>query len=197
MPYLLNALSMLIQVAFGAIATLFLVRLLAEATRADFHNPLSQFIYRYTNPVLAPVRRILPNWRRINIAALLVVWLALLIERVVTLALGGAVLAVPGVLIVSLADLLDFVLLFYIIVIFGWSLLTMLSADPYQPIVRLAGTIVQPLLRPLRGKLVVGSIDFSPTVVVIVLFLARMLIVAPLLDLGLSVGIGEHLARPR
>ncbi|RDS85401.1 YggT family protein [Dyella psychrodurans] len=184
MPYLLNALSMLIQVAFGAIATLFLVRLLAEATRVDFHNPLSQFIYRYTNPVLAPIRRVLPNWRRINLAALLIVWLTMLLERVVIYGLAGYMPALPGLLVASLADLLDFVLLFYIIVIFGWSLLTMLSADPHQPVVRLAGTIVQPLLRPLRGKLVVGNIDFSPTVVVIILLLARMLLVAPLFDLG-------------
>jgi hypothetical protein len=42
MPYLLNALSMLVQVVFGAIATLFLCRVAAEATRADFHNPLYQ-----------------------------------------------------------------------------------------------------------------------------------------------------------
>jgi YggT family protein len=184
MSYLLNALSMLVQVAFSAIATLFLVRLAAEATRADFHNPLSQFIYRYTNPVLAPIRRVLPNWRRINLAALLVVWLALLIERLVIFLLAGFMPVVPGLLLLSLADLLDFVLLFYIIVIFGWSLLTMLSVDPYHPIIRLAGAIVEPVLRPLRGRMVVGSIDFSPTVAVIVLLLARILITAPLFDLG-------------
>ncbi len=184
MPYLLSALSMLIQVAFGAIATLFLLRLLAEANRADFHNPLSQFIYRYTNPVLAPIRRVLPNWRRINLADLLIVWLTVLVERLVIFGLAGFWPAPLGLLVLSLADLLDFVLLFYIIVIFGWSLLTMLSADPHQPLIRLAGTIVQPVLRPLRGKLVVANIDFSPTVVVIVLLLARLLLVAPLFDLG-------------
>lgn len=184
MSYLLNAFSMLIQVAFGAIATLFMFRLLAEANRADFHNPLSQFIYRYTNPVVAPIRRVLPNWRRINLAALLIVWLTLLIERATVLALVGFIPSWPGLLILSLADLLDFVLLFYIVVIFGWSLLSMFSADPHHPLIRLAGAIVQPLLRPLRGKLVVASIDFSPTVVVIVLLLARMLIVAPLFDFG-------------
>jgi YggT family protein len=184
MPYLLNALSMLVQVVFGAIATLFLCRVAAEATRADFHNPLSQFIYRYTNPVLAPVRRILPNWRRINLAALLVVWLTFLIERLVISALAGFLPSPLGLLVLSLADLLDFVLLFYIVLIFGWSILSMLSVDPYQPLMRLAGAIVQPLLRPLRGKLTVGSIDFSPTVVVIALLLARILVAAPLFDLG-------------
>lgn len=190
MSYLLNALSMLIQVAFGAIATLFLCRLLAEATRADFHNPLSQFIYRYTNPILAPIRKVLPNWRRINLAALLMVWLTLLVERLLTFVLGGFMPSVPGLLVLSLADLLDFVLLFYIIVIFGWSLMTMLSVDPYQPLMRLAGVMVEPVLRPLRGKMTVGVIDFSPTVVVIVLLLARMLIAAPLYDLGVRLAQG-------
>lgn len=190
MSYLLNALSMLVQVAFGAVATLFLFRVLAEANRADFHNPLSQFIYRYTNPVLAPIRRVLPNWRRINIAALVIIWLTLLIERLLIFLLAGFMPLLPGLLLLSLADLLDFVLLFYIVVIFAWSLLSMLSVDPHQPLIRLAGAIVQPVLRPLRGKLVVANIDFSPTVVVIVLLLARILLVAPIFDIGLRLAQG-------
>ncbi len=140
------------------------------------------------------MRRILPNWRRINLAALLIVWLAVLLERVAISGLAlilGLVSSMPtlsGLLILSFADLLDFVLLFYLIVIFGWSLLSMLSADPHQPLIRLAGAIVQPLLRPLRGKLVLGNIDFSPAVVMIVLLLARLLLVAPLLSLGVRLG---------
>ena len=63
---MLNALSMLIELAFDAAVTLLLLRVAAEASRADFNNPLSQFVYRYTNPVLAPIRRVLPNWRRIS-----------------------------------------------------------------------------------------------------------------------------------
>jgi YggT family protein len=186
MSYLLNTFSWLIQLAFGAIATLFLVRLAAEATRADFHNPLSQFVYRYTNPVLAPIRRVLPNWRRFNLAALLVLWLIFVVERLVLFALAGFMPNWAGLLVIALADLLDFVLLFYIVVIFGWSLLSMFAPDPYHPLMRLASTIVEPLMRPLRGKLVVGSIDFAPTVVVIVLIVARLLIAQPLYDFGIS-----------
>jgi uncharacterized protein YggT (Ycf19 family) len=54
MSYLLNALAMLIGLAFDAAVALLLLRVLCEACRADFNNPLSQFVYRYTNPVLAP-----------------------------------------------------------------------------------------------------------------------------------------------
>src|SRR5699024_6954075 len=76
MPYFANALQLLIKVAFDAVLVLFLLRLFAEYWRADFHNPVSQFIYRYSNPVLVPVRRVIPNWRRLNLAALAIAWVA-------------------------------------------------------------------------------------------------------------------------
>jgi YggT family protein len=186
MSDLLNTLSWLIQVAFGAVAPLVLVRLLAEANRAEFHNPLSQFVYRYTNPVLAPIRRVLPNWRRVNLAAALVLWVIFMLERLLLFALFGVVPGVLGLRWIALGVVLDFVMLFYIVVIFGWSLLSMFAPDPYHPLIRLAGAIVEPLLRPLRGKLVLGSIDFSPTVVVIVLILAQRLVAQPLFDFGVS-----------
>ncbi|MBP1474625.1 YggT family protein [Frateuria sp. MAH-13] len=184
MIYLLNALSLLLEIAFDVIATLFVLRLLAEAGRADFRNPISQFVYRYTNPVLAPIRRVLPNWRRLNLAALLVCYLVMLIKRVVLFALVGTLPHVAGLLVLALADLLDFVLLFYLVLVFGWSLLSMFAADTYHPVLRLVEGIVDPLLKPLRGKLVVGMLDFSPAVVMIGLLLARILIAAPLFDWG-------------
>jgi YggT family protein len=182
--YLLNALSLLIELAFNAAVTLLLLRVLAEACRADFHNPLSQFVYRYTNPALAPVRRVIPNWRRINLAALLLAWLAMLLKRWVLFAVMGIMPGVAGLLVLSLAELLDFALMFYLILVFAWSLLSMFAVDQRHPVLRLLDAIVAPLMRPLRGRLVVGMIDFSPMAVMIVLLLARMLIAAPLLDLG-------------
>ena len=184
MSYLLNALSLLIELAFNAAVTLLLLRVLAEACRADFHNPLSQFVYRYTNPVLAPIRRVIPNWRRVNLAALLLAWLAMLLKRWVLFAVMGIMPGVAGLLILALAELLDFALMFYLILVFAWSLLSMFAVDQRHPVLRLLDAIVAPLMRPLRGRLVVGMIDFAPMAVMIALLLARVLIAAPLLDLG-------------
>lgn len=189
MSYLINALSLLIELAFDLVVTLLLLRVLAEACRADFNNPLSQFIYRSTNPVLVRLRRVIPNWRRINIAALLLAWLAMLIKRVILFGLVGVFPHPLGLLVLSLADLIDFALLLYIILIFGWSLMSMFSRDPSQPALRLLGSMVDPLMRPLRGRLTLGQIDFSPMVVLIGLMLARILIAAPLLDLGMRLSV--------
>lgn len=190
MSYLLNALSMLIELAFDAVVTLLLLRVAAEACRADFHNPLSQFVYRTTNPVLAPIRRVLPNWRRINLAALLLAWLAMLLKRLLLFALLGAMPRLPGLIVLALAELLDFVLLFYLVLIFGWSLLSMFAVDRRHPLLQLAGSIVAPLLRPLHGRLIVGQMDFAPMAVMIALLLARLLVAAPLLDLGARLALG-------
>jgi YggT family protein len=188
--YLLNAVSLLIELAFDAVITLLVVRLLAEACRADFNNPLSQFVYRATNPAIAPLRRVLPNWRRINLAVLLLAWLTMLLKRLVLFLILGVLPHVLGLVVLAFAELLDFLLLFYLVLIFAWSLMSMLAVDRRQPVLRMAGSMVEPLLRPLRGRLTVGTIDFSPTVVMVILLLARMLLAAPLLDLGTRLALG-------
>ena len=191
MTYLLNALSLLIELAFNLLATLFVLRVLAEAARADFHNPISQFLYRATNPVLAPIRRVIPNWRRINLAAVLLAWLVMVLKNALLFVLLGAAPNAAGLLVLGLADLIDFVLVFYLVLIFGWSLMSMLQVDSRQPALRLAGAIVEPLLRPLRGRLTVGMLDCSPMAVMLVIVLARILIAAPLMDLGKALTLGQ------
>lgn len=190
MSYLVNALSFLVDLAFSAASVLFVLRLLAEASRADFHNPLSQFIYRSTNPILAPVRRILPNWRRINIAALLMVWLLMLVKNIVLFALQNRFPHIAGLLLLSVAQTLDFIAMFYVVLIFLWSLMSLFQVETHHPVYRLASSLVEPLLRPLRGKLTAGGLDFAPWVVMIVLILARMLLVSPLADFGARLALG-------
>nr|WP_279236950.1 YggT family protein [Dyella sp. RRB7] len=187
---MVNALSFLLELAFGAAAALFVLRLLAEASRADFHNPLSQFVYRTTNPILAPIRRLIPNWRRVNVSALLLVWLIMLLKRVALFALLGIFPHVLGLLVLSIADTLDFIAMFYVVLIFIWSLMSLFQVDTYHPVYRLAGSLVDPLLRPLRGRLVAGGLDFAPWAVMIVLILARLLLVSPLADLGARLALG-------
>lgn len=190
MSYVANAAGLLISLICSAVVIVLLLRVAAEACRADFHNPLSQFVYRYTNPVLAPIRRLLPNWRRINLAALLLAWLVMMVKRLALFGLFGVWPHPLGLVVLGLAELLDFALLFYLVLIFGWSLLSMFSTDRRHPLLQLAGTLVAPLLRPLRGRLIAGQIDFAPMVIMLGLLLARLLIAAPLIDLGARLAIG-------
>ena len=53
----------------------------------------------------------------------------MLLKRLLLFALLGAMPRPLGLIVLSLAELLDFVLLFYLVLIFGWSLLSMFAVD--------------------------------------------------------------------
>ncbi|MGN6090817.1 MAG: YggT family protein [Luteibacter jiangsuensis] len=190
MNYLTNAGALILQFAFGAVVTLFVLRLLAEACRADFHNPICQFLYRFTNPVLRPLRKALPNVRRVNTAALLIVLALECLKMLLLAALAGVTPSPLGILVAGIAETLDFFLLTWIVLVFVWSLMSMLSTDRYHPVARLVSSLAEPLVRPLRGRLTIGGLDFSPTAVLLGLFLARILIVQPLSDWGMRLLLG-------
>lgn len=190
MPYFANAAALLIQFAFGAIVVLLLLRLLAEAARADFYNPLCQFLYRTTNPVLTPLRRVIPTVRRINLAALLLAWLAEVLKNALLYGMIGLRASVPGLALLGFADLLDFLAVLYLLMIFAWALLSFVSLDARHPLIPLLGRLVEPVLRPLRRVLPApGGLDLSPALAILILLLLRLLIVAPLLDLGHALSI--------
>ncbi|MGF6495818.1 YggT family protein [Luteibacter sp. 621] len=184
MNYLTNAGGLLLNVIFGALVALFVLRLLAEANRADFNNPICQFLYRLTNPVVRPLRKALPSVRRINLAALLIALVIECVKVLLIVLLAGLPVSVLGILVMGLAELLDFFLLTWIVVVFVWSLMSMLSTDRYHPVARFVTALAEPLVRPLRGRMTIGGLDFSPTIVLLGLFLARILIAQPLQDLG-------------
>jgi YggT family protein len=188
--YLTNAGALILQFAFGALVTLFVLRLLAEAHRADFHNPICQFLYRFTNPAVRPLRKVLPPVRRINTAALVIVLVLECLKVVLIVALAGIAPAPLGILVAGVAETLDFFLLTWIVLVFVWSLMSMLSTDRYHPVARLVSSLAEPLVRPLRGKLTIGGLDFSPTAVLLGLFLARILIAQPLSDWGTRLLLG-------
>ncbi|NII12000.1 YggT family protein [Oleiagrimonas sp. C23AA] len=191
MSYLANAGQLLVGFIFSALIGLFVFRLLAEACRADFHNPLSQFLYRTTNPVLAPVRRAIPNWRRVNLAALLVAWVLQMLEIALNFALMGAAPAIGGLLLLGVAELADFIALVYLVLVFAWALMSMLGTSPVHPVARLLTCMVEPAVRPVRRRMPsLGGLDFSPAVVMLLLALARILLIQPLIDLGTRLALG-------
>lgn len=186
MIYIANALSLLIQFAFGCAVALFVFRVLAEAARADFYNPICQFLYRATNPVLTPIRRVVPTWRRINLAGLLIAWLLEVVKGFLLRFVSPAYWASnTGVLLIAFADLLNFFVIVYLVMIFAWALLSYVNVDARNPVVPLLGKIVEPILKPFRRVLpLLGGFDLSPVLAILVLLLVQTVFVAWLLDLG-------------
>lgn len=186
MIYLANALTLLIQFLFGAVVALFAFRLLAEATRADFYNPICQFLYRATNPILTPLRPVIPTLRRINLAALLIIWILEVAKNfLLRFVTPGFWSSNVGTLVLGAADVLNFFAIAYLVMIFAWALLSYVNVDPRNALVPLLGKIVAPVLKPFRKVLpLIGGFDFSPALAILVVLLFETVAVAWLMDLG-------------
>ena len=87
--YLTNPASFLIEVIIGLYALIVMLRFMLQWVRADFYNPVSQFIVKATAPALNPVRRIIPGLGGIDVAALLLVWVILTIKLILLFTLQG------------------------------------------------------------------------------------------------------------
>jgi YggT family protein len=185
--YLDNAGLFLVQTLFGLYILAVLLRFLLQWVRADFYNPLVQFLVKLTNPLLLPLRRLIPGFRSLDMAAVVLMLGLQVVELLVLAWLRGQGVNLPGLVVLAVAELLGLLLtvLFWAIII--QAVLSWFNPDFRQPVVRLLEQLTKPLLRPARRLLPpIAGLDLSPLLVLLVLQLCRMLLLAPLQDLGFT-----------
>lgn len=186
MGYLANAGALLVELIFGLAVTLFVLRVLLQLVGASFYNPVSQFIYKASNPVTTPLRKLLRPIGRFDLAAALVAWVLECVKVVLLFLLVGIAPAFLGVLVLGFAELLGFVLtLYFWLILIGVVLSFVGGGAASHPVVPLIAQLTAPVLRPFRRMLPdMGGFDLSPLFATVALLLARLLIAAPLRDFG-------------
>tara|TARA_R110001592_G_scaffold7583_2_gene42261 strand:- start:6450 stop:7013 length:564 start_codon:yes stop_codon:yes gene_type:complete len=148
-----------------------LLRFILQLSRADFYNPVSQFIVKATNPLLIPLRRIIPSIGGIDTASIV---LAILFQTLVItlkmLVLSGGVANPVFLIALSVVMVLDVLLKVYF-----WALIIMIVASwvapgSGNPALVLINQIVEPLMKPFRKMLpAMGGLDLSPILVFLVI----------------------------
>lgn len=187
-PYITNAAQFLVATLFGLYILAVMLRFLLQLVRADFYNPVSQFLVRATNPPLQPLRRVIPGWGGVDVAAIVLLVALQMVELAVLAGLDPrpvSVPALPGLFVLSVAELLRLLLNIYFVTILIQVVLSWINPGAYNPAVHLLTQLNEPVMRPARRMLPpMGGLDLSPIVVLIALQLARILLVAPLTDLA-------------
>lgn len=90
-----------------------------------------------------------------------------------------------GNLLEAVATVLNFLLTAYMWIVIIAALLSWVNPDPYNPIVRFLYGATEPVLRPIRRRLPMTGIDFSPLIVIAVIYFLKIFVVRTLLDLSL------------
>ena len=94
---------------------------------------------------------------------------------------------VVGYFILGIAQVLEIVFTFYLFVILGRVIVSWVSIDPYNPIVRFLVAATEPVLYPIRRRLpVLGGIDFSPFILMLAIIFLKSFLIQSLLRIGAS-----------
>ena len=184
-PYLGNAASFLISVIFGFLVLAALLRLILAWVRADFYNPISQFVVKITNWAVLPLRRMIPAIGKLDAGTLVFLLLAQIIELALIALVSGYGINPLGLPIWALGELLGLTITVFVVSIFIEIILSWISPGNYNSMTDVMMRLNQPLLNPVRRLMPdTGGFDLSPMVVLVGLQLLKMLIVAPIIDIG-------------
>jgi len=172
----------LISTVFDIFAFIVMLRFIMQYTRASFSNPVGDLIVKATNPFLKPLRKIVPGIGGHDIAALVLVFLILLLKYFLLFSLGaagpgvgagamflgGTLLALKGVLVTAIDVFLITIL---VRVILSWV----------QPgghaLSGLLESVTSPVLGPI-GKLIppFNGLDLSPLVAMLILYFIKIVL---------------------
>jgi len=195
--YLISPLMLVINTLFDLYILLVLLRFLLQMLRADFYNPVSQFIVKLTTYPLKMLRRVIPSVGGQDTAAI-VLCLVLIYGKFVLLRLlsipavqiGGVMAPLTGVsyaglLVFCIADLIALILTVFLVAVIIQVILSWISPGQYNPVIGLVHKLSDPVLKPIR-KLIpaLGGLDLSPLFATLLLLVAKMLIVPPIVYLG-------------
>lgn len=147
----------------------YILRFLLQWARADFHNPLSQFILRITDPVLRPLRRVVPGWRGIDLSPLIALLLLQLVVTAVLIFMAtGAAINLGMLLYYAVLRIIVGTIRLYFVAILVHVILSWVSPGHWNPLVSVLHSLTGPVLRPVRRILPpIGGLDLSPLFVLI------------------------------
>ncbi|HEU4625984.1 MAG TPA: YggT family protein [Steroidobacteraceae bacterium] len=164
----MNALLFIVQTLLSLTVFVFLLRLLLQWSRADFRNQIAQAVVRITNPVILPLRRVLPPIGKVDTASVVAVILIAAIEEVILYSLAAGSLTYfgywPQTLLAGVViRIVDITLTTYLYAIFIYALLSMVAPGGYSPMQSILASLCEPVLRPFRRIIPpIGGLDLSP-----------------------------------
>ncbi|OEF27745.1 YggT family protein [Vibrio rumoiensis] len=173
----MNSLNFLVSTVFDLYIMVVILRVWLQMARADFYNPFSQFVVKATQPIVGPLRRVIPSIGNIDLATILFAYV-LSVLKFITLILisNGQLVFDMTFLIWGGLSLLKAIggLLFWILLmraILSWV------SQGRSPVEFVMVQLTEPLLAPIRKILpAMGGFDLSVLVLFLILQFANFLI---------------------
>ena len=178
----------LVQTLLSLYLVTMLLRFLLQLVRADFYNPISQFIVKVTNPLVIPLRRVIPGLGGIDVSSLLLALLLQLAAIVALLLINGlSALGILPLLAWSVLGVLGLLVNMYFFALLAMIILSWVAAGSRHPAIYLLYQITEPVMAPFRKVLPpMGGLDLSPILVFVLINIIQIAL------RHLAQGVGLH-----
>ena len=175
--YLTNPLEFIITTLFSLYILAVMLRFLLGVVRADFYNPISQFLVRITNPLLVPLRKVVPAMGKVDVAAIfLMLVLQILLLFIIVMLRGTGVQILP-LLLTAVGELVLLMINVFLVAIIVQVIISWINPGSYNPVNSLLHSLTSPVLRPFQRIFPpLSGIDLSPLFALIALQVLKMLI---------------------
>ncbi|WP_076418329.1 YggT family protein [Colwellia sp. UCD-KL20] len=157
----MQAINFLLDFAFDTILMILIVRVWLQLVRADFYNPLSQFVVKVSNPLVIPFRKIIPGFGGVDVATIVLAFIVASLKFVLIPLINGAGINIVSALILGALYLIKQtgILLFIIMLIMALMSWVVQGYNPTQVIFQ---QLTDPVLRPIRNIVpIIGGLDLS------------------------------------
>jgi len=192
----LGSLGFLLGTLLNLYAMVVALRFVMQAVRADYYNPIAQFVVKATDPLLVPLRRVVPSVKGLDTASLLLAFAVLTLKLLAFKVLGleaapafgrvidPALFGAPALVYLAVVDLVHLLFNIFIFAIFIQALMSWLPNGGNNPAAGLLERITAPVLSPVRKVIPpLGGLDLSALAALIGLYAVRLFVVGVLLGL--------------
>ena len=166
-----NVLQFLITFILGFYAYAVLMRFFMQIVKADFYNPLSQALMKFTNPFVLRLRKFIPGLFNLDIASLFLVYLVFVVQNALLSLIYQSGFSSLYIFVMPIINTLFAILNLYIYLIIIRALSSWFTQGNYNPLLIAVNQLTEPLLYRVRKIIKPASgIDFSPMALLIILF---------------------------
>lgn len=163
-----DILSFLLEVIAGLVSGACLLRMYMQAQRIPFSNPIGQLVFALSDWLVMPLRKVIKPSGKYDMSSLAGAILIQVLHYLILWALSGASSSIVMVPALAVFGLLRMVLTGFVGLMIAYAIFSWVA--PHSPIYGILGRLCQPLLRPVQRVVpLVGGVDLSPLVVLIVL----------------------------
>ena len=165
-----ETLSLIIRTLGECFAFIVVLRFLLQMAHADYYNPISQAVAKFTQVPLAPFQKVIPRVAGRDCSALVLAYLVKLATLVLLLLVNDRGIQLVGTLLITLISLLSMILDVYFYAVIASVIISWIAPNSYHPAVQLITQLTEPVFALARKAVPpIGGLDLSPILIFLVI----------------------------